>query len=368
MRVTRIGYAAETRTLTVPTDDVATVDFSLAQTGITLDQVVIEATGGSQREREEGMSIGTIAADSISKAAVSTFSDLIAAKTPGVNVEQSTGEVGSGARIRVRGSNSVSLPNDPLIVVDGIRVSNEANAVSDGFGLSGGQTPSRIDDINPDDIESIEVLKGPSASSLYGTAAANGVLLITTKKGVAGKARWTTHAEYGPVRNASSFPANFGQVGIAQTSKGPERVTNCALILQGLGQCTKTADSLLQWNPLMSSQFSPFVKHANRSLFGGSVAGGGDNTNYYLSGDFDNTHGLYPNNFQQRNNARANVHAIVSPTVDFAMDIGYFQNRLQLPQNDNDTFSPLASAYLGFPFNDPANHGYGFLLPRKQPT
>jgi len=365
LRVTRIGYAAETRTVTVPTNDVATVDLSLAQTQVTLDQVVVQATGGTQREREAGMTIATIAADSVAKAAISTFSDLIAAKAPGVNVQQSTGEVGSGSRIRIRGSNSVSLPNDPLIVVDGIRVTNQAAAVSDGFTLAGGQTPSRIDDLNPDDIETVEVLKGPAASALYGTAASNGVLLITTRKGVPGRARWSLHADWGPVRNASSFPANFGQVGTAQTASGPQRVTNCSLILQGLGQCTRTADSLLEWNPLMSSQFSPFVKNASRTLAGGSVAGGNEATSYYVSGDFDNTHGLYANNFQQRNSARANLHTNASPKVDFAVNAGYFQNRLQLPQNDNNTYSPLASAYLGQPFNDPTTHGYGFLLPEQ---
>src|SRR5579862_1158803 len=262
LRVTRIGYGAELQTVTVPSNDVVTADFSMNQTETKLDQIVVQATGNAQQEKEEGMSIGTIQADSISKAVVSTFSDLIAAKTPGVNVEQTAGEIGSGSRIRIRGSNSVSLSNDPLVVIDGVRSDNNANALSPGFNLTGGQAPSRIDDINPDDIEDIQVLKGPAAASLYGTAASNGVLLITTKKGVAGKAQWVAHAEYGPVQNASTFPANFGQVGTITTKTGPERVINCALILQGVGACTRVADSLLQWNPLMSSQFSPFVKNA----------------------------------------------------------------------------------------------------------
>jgi len=363
IRITRIGYAAVTRTVTVPTNDVVTVDFPLAPTQVTLDQVVVQATGQTERTREAGMTLGIISADSVQKAAVSTFSDLIAAKTPGLNVQQSSGEPGAGARIRIRGSNSVSLPNDPLLVIDGVYASNDANSVADNFAETGGQLPSMFDDINPDDIENIEVLKGPAASALYGSAGANGVLLITTKKGLPGKARWAFHGDYGPVQNASGFPANFGQVGTIQTTAGAERVTNCALVQQGLGLCTKTADSLLQWNPLMSSQFSPFVKHATRTLLGGNVAGGGDNVNYYVSADYDNTQGLYANNSAQRNNARANFHGIAGPTVDFSLNANYLQARLQLPQNDNNTFSPLASAYLGEPFNDPATHGYGFLPP-----
>src|SRR5690606_31477348 len=108
-------------------------------------------------------------------------------------------------RIRIRGATSVSLSNDPLLIVDGVRVYSNSESSSIAVG---GQNPSRFNDINPDNIESIEILKGPAATALYGTAAANGVIQITTKRGSSGRAKWSAHAEYGTVKEVTDYPAN----------------------------------------------------------------------------------------------------------------------------------------------------------------
>ena len=206
IRATRIGYAAATQTVSVPTGDVATVDFGLSATQVTLDQVVVTGTQETQRERVSGNLVAVIAADSVNKAAVNTFSDLLAGKAAGVDIMQSSGEVGASSRIRIRGSNSISLSNDPLLVIDGVFVDNGTNSLANAI-FTGGQTVSRFDDLNPDEIENVEILKGPSASALYGTAGANGVILVTTKKGAAGRAVWTAHGEYGGIYQAADYPA-----------------------------------------------------------------------------------------------------------------------------------------------------------------
>jgi TonB-dependent starch-binding outer membrane protein SusC len=358
LRVTRIGFAAETRTVTVPTGDQATADFTLAATQITLDQVVVTGTQQAERERETGNLVSTIAVDSVNKAAIGTFSDLLTAKAAGVEVAQSTGEIGTGARIRIRGSNSSSLPNDPLLVIDGVYVDNNPKSFADGFAI-GGQAPSRFDDLNPDDIANVEILKGPAASALYGTAGANGVILVTTKKGVSGKAQWTAHADYGSVKNFATYPGNYGQVGSVTGAPAGTTTIRCGLVRASLGVCTPTGP-LLSFNPL-ESPFSPYVS-GNRTLFGASVSGGTDNTKYFVSGDYNNTHGVFPNNFQSQNNARANVQSAPISAFDFGVNAGYLQSRLQLPQNDNNQNSPVASGYLGFPTNGPT-HGFSFLTP-----
>src|SRR5690606_6009796 len=107
---------------------------------------------------------------------------LLSGRSSSVQVVQ-TGATGSGSRIRIRGQNSFSLTNDPIIVIDGVRANNRT---SDGIGV-GGSGPSRFDDINPNEIESLEIIKGPSAATLYGTEAANGVIVITTKRGKSGR-------------------------------------------------------------------------------------------------------------------------------------------------------------------------------------
>ena len=149
--------------------------------------VVVTATGQSERRRESGASTATIDATQITTAAVSTFSDVLSSRAPGVVVMSSAGESGAGTahphprlelhlavqraaahrRRRPAGQHAESSPIDV-----------------------GGQFPSRINDINPEEIESIEVVKGPAAAALYGTAASNGVIQITTKRGRAGKTRW----------------------------------------------------------------------------------------------------------------------------------------------------------------------------------
>ena len=276
VRVTRIGYAAETRTVTVPTNSVATVDFVLAQTQVTLDQVIVTGTQVNERERQSGNTVAVISVDSINKAAVNSFSELITAKAAGVNVTQSSGEIGTGARIRIRGSNSVSLPNDPLVVIDGIWVNSSENSISAGAGV-GGQTPSRLDDLNPDEIENIEVLKGPSASALYGSAGANGVLLVTTKKGLSGKAQWTAHADYGQAIQIATFPGNYGQVGTNTASNAT--TTHCTLIYQAGEVNPCTVDPSVgprTWNPLEAKVSSPFSTTNPIQRFGGTVAGGSE--------------------------------------------------------------------------------------------
>ena len=122
----------------------------------------------------------------------------------------------------MRGANSLSLSNEPLLIVDGVRVNNDVGnreqaAVSGEHARhqrrTGGQTVSRLNDINPEDIETIDVIRGPSGVALYGTAAANGVIQITTKRGRAGRTQWTAHFEAGRSTNETEFPDNVAMRG-----------------------------------------------------------------------------------------------------------------------------------------------------------
>src|SRR4029079_11098686 len=130
-------------------------------TAVTIDQVVVTATGQSERKRENGNDVGIIKpGEDVSLGATPTLASVLAARTPGLTVTQSMGTPGTSARIRIRGANSVSLSNEPLLIVDGVRIDNNTNSFSIGLG---GATISRFDDIATDDVENIEVLKGPAA-------------------------------------------------------------------------------------------------------------------------------------------------------------------------------------------------------------
>jgi TonB-dependent SusC/RagA subfamily outer membrane receptor len=224
----------------------------------------------------------------------------------------------------------LSLSNDPLLIVDGIRVDN--NAASSTIGV-GGQTPSRFNDINPEDIETIDVLKGPAAGALYGTAAANGVIQITTKRGRPGKTRFTVYGETGTIKDETVFPANFAQIG--RTTAGA-RTTNCNLDSQTRNLCTPTPDSLVRFSPL--AQYSPFIT-GQRGSYGVSAIGGNDRVNYYVGGNYDRQQGVFDANTDQRVGGRLNLSAQLSDNWNVQLGSNYLADH---PRRTDPT-SPRAS-------------------------
>ena len=351
VRALRLGYEAVVDTVEVPPGGTVTVDFSLSPTVAKLDEVVVSANGESERRRESGATVATINADAIPKTTVNDVSDLLSSRAPSVVVTDVSGTTGGGSRIRIRGSNSVSLTNEPIIIIDGVR----ANADPGGSTISvGGQNPTRVDDLNPAEIENIEIYKGPSATALYGTAAANGVIQITTKRGLSGKTRWTSYADGGSLSEITSFPANYQQIG---TNPAGNRVSRCSLLLQGEGLCTPKPDSLRAYNPLEDN--SPFVG-GYREQYGASVAGGVNLLQYFTSADFSREQGIYPNNASRRVHVRTNLDAELTNNFTMGARGGYNSLRLDLPQNDNNDQGPLGNGLLGRdPLTSP-NGGYLF--------
>jgi TonB-dependent starch-binding outer membrane protein SusC len=343
VRVLRIGFQASSQSVTLGSGQTVDLTFSLTPAVVTLDQVVTLATGETTRKREQGNVIGTLAPEPATLATAGNVSQLLTGRVPGVDVATPGGTVGSSARIRIRGASSLSLSNDPLIVVDGIRVDN--NAASSTIGV-GGQVPSRFNDINPEDIEKIDILKGPAAAALYGTAAANGVIQITTKHGRSGKTRFTVFGESGSIKDVTTFPSNFAQVG---TKTDGTRTTNCNLDSQTRGLCTPNPDSLVSFNPLV--QYSPFI-NGQRGAYGVSAVGGNDVVSYYVGGNYDRQQGVFDANTDQRAGGRANLTAQLTDKWNVQLGTNYLADHLRLPQNDNDVLGIVSSGLLGAAFDD----------------
>ena len=343
MRAQRLGFLAMNKTGTVEAGGTLTVDFAMTAGVTQIDQVIITGTGESQRKRERGTSTSTIDSSVFNPAAVRTLSNILQARAPGVTVTSSGGTQGTGSRIRIRGSNSLSLGNDPLIILDGVLLNNNTGSFSVGLG---GQTVSRFDDINTDDIENIEIVKGPAATALYGTAAANGVIQITSKRGRVGKAKWNTWFENGSESQIADFPANYATI-CTVISTGL-RTAGCTIDLQSRGNCTPNPDSTVSWNPL--KELSPF-RTGRRNTQGLSVAGGNESVNYYLSGEYELTRGIVAMNNQQRVNLRSNVTVRPIDKLQLAATIGFTRGYLQLPFNDNSAFGTVSQGLLGKAFD-----------------
>jgi TonB-linked SusC/RagA family outer membrane protein len=361
VRVLRVGYRPATDSVTVAAGAADTADFAMAAAPVQLDEIVTTATG-EQRKLEVGNVVTTIDAGKVAETApITEFSNLLSGRAAGVQVLKSSGTTGEGTRIRIRGSNSISLSNEPLYYLDGVRLESAASSTTLNVGgfsdQSSNQGPSRINDIDPDDIESIEIVKGPAAATLYGIQASNGVVRITTKHGTAGPPRWNLFSELGSVSDNNQYPVNYygrvdslaDPVGFADGFDG-----FCTIQSQLDGACIL---SQLQTNqPLNNADTRPYEAGLRQS-YGANVSGGSDQVTYYISGGYENEQGPFrlpkfeedsirsalgsvPGN-QIRPNAlekysvRGNVHANISPSFDVDASLGFVTNNTRLIENDN---------------------------------
>jgi len=350
LRVSYIGYATTTQQVTVPASGSAQADFAIAQAAVGLEAIVVTATG-DQAVREQGTAAHNVdLRDRTSQAAVSNLSDALNSTVPGVVVQSSGGTTGTGTRVRIRGSNSVSLSNDPVLIVDGIRVENGSNSTSIGVG---GQQPSRLNDISPQDLEAVQVNSGPASSVLYGTDAANGAIIMRTRRGQPGATKWTMSAEGGTLNDYGNYPDNY--TGLTALDSA------CALtrVVATVNPCVQVR--VRRFNPI--EQRSPF-RTGHRVQYGISASGGSEQTTFYLAGHFNNEDGVYPVNWSKEVNILANLFDHVRSNMDIQATALYTNGKLRLPQNDNNVFGVLSSGFLGGS-DSTANNGYGFLTPAQ---
>ncbi|MGH7577168.1 MAG: SusC/RagA family TonB-linked outer membrane protein [Longimicrobiales bacterium] len=365
VRAILIGYSEMVVSVDVAAGGSATADFELRQTAVTLEGLVVTASGELQRLRERGNVVSQIQLAEIEPAVITRMSDVLQGRSAGVVVQQPSGTSGTGARVRVRGSASASLSNQPLIIIDGARVNDAPESFSI---MLGGQSTSRLEDLNPADIESIEILKGPAAAALYGTAAATGVIQITTRRGQIGESRWNAYTEAGMILERNQWPGNYLMLGVADD--GEE--TPCWTFLQASRDCTPT--ELLEWNPLMDREegngvsnpelgpASPF-RDGSRRTYGLNVAGGSDVVTYYLSGEVDDENGIFQNNNLNRVSLRANLRGQLRDNLDVTLTTGWTSSEAQLPSNDNATSGVIGNAITGAPEDDPERRGYELQSP-----
>lgn len=354
----RIGYVEQKKPVTIVSRQESTVDFVLVTAAVQLTEVVTTATGETRRV-ELGNSIPQIdAARLMRDQPIATVGDLLTARTPGVMALPSN-MTGTGTRIRVRGTNSLSLSNNPIYIIDGVRMTSTASASTMSVG---GSQPSRLNDLNPADVDNIEVVKGPSAATLYGTDAANGVIVITTKRGRAGSTRWTASVEQGLIQQRNDFPTAFS--GWGQSATGVTQV--CNLARQVAGTCT--LDSISSFNLFKDPSTRPFG-NGNREKYGLQLSGGTESLRYFTSLDYEEEVGavkmpeadidfarahdqlvrpewVHPN-MLSRVSSRLNVNATVTPKLDIALSSGFIQLDQRLPNTDNNTFGLFSHAYGG---------------------
>jgi TonB-linked SusC/RagA family outer membrane protein len=363
LRVLRLGFKPVTDSAHVAPGETVALDFAMEPAPVQLDEIVTTATG-EQRKLEVANAVSTIDAAKVAEEApITEFGNLISGRAAGVQVLKSGGTTGTGTRIRIRGSNSISLSNEPLYYIDGVRMESNSSSLSlDISGGVGGGATSRINDLNPDDIESIEIVKGPAAATLYGIQASNGVVRITTKRGTAGKPRWNFFTEGGAVHDNNTYPLNFfGRDTTAAT--GPDWDYFCYLENAVARDCTQT--SVLQYSPIQDPRQRP-LKTGLRQQYGANVSGGSDQVTYYVGAEYENEDGVFrlprveedsirnllgsvPDNqirpnALERVNVRANLGANLTRNSDLQANVGYTSSDTRLVENDNSVLTITGSA------------------------
>jgi TonB-linked SusC/RagA family outer membrane protein len=342
----RLSYVKQSQAVVVTDDGSATADFVLVRTPTSLNDVVTTATG-DQRRVELGHVVGLINADSVVKEApVTNISELLTGRVAGLQVFQAAGTVGGEVHVQIRGASSLLLGTEPIVILDGVRYTNTAARRATGMATTSikAEPTSPLNDINPNDIASIEVVKGPSAATLYGTDAANGVLVITTKRGRQGRARWNVYATGSQTAIDTDVPGLYHGYG-HKVSDGTPYAPNCTLAAVAAKSCIQ--DSVKIYNPLWDADLSLF-QSAPRWESGASVGGGAGVLNYYFSGSYEDATGpvgmpkaavdsltnlrgelddevVHPNAMNKLN-LRANIAAVLGKTLDLRLNTGYTRN------------------------------------------
>lgn len=364
VRASRLGYAQSTLQVAVSAGEAAVANFALTTSAVELGGIVVTATGQEQRRREIGNSVGQINTDEIELAPVQNFTNLLQGRAAGVAVLPTSGSLGTGSRIRIRGNSSVSLDGTPLVIVDGIRVSN--NTEDTGL-FTGGISTSRWEDMNPEDIESIEILKGPAAAALYGTAAANGVVQITTRRGQRGVARIRAYAERSTMDiRDDDIPTNYLARGF-RSDLGA--VGECSLEQISVGTCVQP-DSVYSYNPLLQATNSP-LRRGHVDKLGASIAGGSPlgEVTYFVSVENEAGPGVIRDNELDRQSFRANVSGEVNERLRLRANTSYIDSYIQLPQEGNTGSGAWLNA-LDAADPSPSNvaRGGGFSFPYTAET
>ena len=366
VRVIRVGYVEQKKKVTVTAGQRIELDFVLDRAVIQLQEVVTTATGES-RKVEIGNAVAQIDVNrKIADAPIKNMGDLLVAKAPGVQVLPANMTAG-GSRVRIRGTSSISLSNDPIYIIDGVRMTSDRS--SSGIGV-GGTAPSRVNDINPEDIENIEVVKGPSAATLYGTDAANGVIVITTRKGRAGRAQWSVYGDYGYIADRNTYPTMYAIIGHSPAT--PQTARKCLLKELSLGTCVK--DSTTSLNVFEEDDLTP-IKDGSRGQLGVQVSGGTEAVRYFVGADYEREYGPFsvPSfdrkrfadqkieildewdrpNALKKGSYRANLNIAPSSNLDLSVQSSYTNLDQRLPQVDNNVNSFWYNGTIGPGFRGP---------------
>lgn len=325
LHVVMLGYRSVTQVARVGDPDVRIL---MEQSAVELDEIVVTGVPGDTRKRAVGNAVSSVdAAAAVATSPIEKVEDLLGGRAPGVVVMPGTGMVGSGSKIRIRGESSLSLSGNPLIYVDGVRVDNTSDSGMHAQSFGSGVI-SRLNDLNPEEIQSIEVLKGPAAATLYGTEASRGVINIITKRGAPGDARLTVTVRQGAnwLPDVSNlFPVNYWRAPDGQVH----------------------ALNLIDY---YDARGTPIFRTGRMQQYNASLSGGSADTRYFLSVGYGEDEGALPTNWLKKFSSRINIEANPTSNLRISAGAGYSRNNIA-----QDCEGGCGGVVWGVAYSTPAN-------------
>lgn len=363
LSVRAINYKPQTAQITLSQGQL-TQDFSLAANPLQLGEVVVTGAGTTSEVEKLGTVRNYVDPQQIQRSNEQNLVNSLAAKAPNVNIYSSSGDPGASSYIQVRGITSIeSSDGQPLFVVDGVPLNNTTDFGDNKQGVNGGNIfpPNPLIDINPNDIENVEILKGASSGAIYGSRAGQGVILITTKRGRGGATKYSLRSAWS-LEQKTQLPAlqseyGLGTGGVPETcvpSSDPA-LLNCAVAFSR------------SYGPKLDAG-TPVFSHVDEIFHNGfttdnnlTVSGGSDKTQFFLSGAYNYNKGIVvgDNNHYRRITVRANGSQRITDRLKIGANVAYSSGFGGFVQNRNTTGGLLLGAWRtppefnNLPFLDP---------------
>jgi TonB-linked SusC/RagA family outer membrane protein len=333
-----IGYITTEVTVSQNTSDLNIV---LKEDVLKLSEVVVTGLATSVKKRNLANSVGTVSAKELVRAPAQTLERALNGKIAGIAISQNTGAPGGGINVNLRGIATITGSTQPLYVVDGVIISDAAvqsgidlvsEATVAGSATPQGQPTNRIADLNPNDIENIEVLKGPSAAAIYGSKASNGVVIITTKSGIPGRTRVDVTQQLG-------FSSILNKIGIRRFTAETafEQYGQ-----QGLDEFNKNGGRFIDQEDVLFGE-KGFITETTLSVRGGS-----EKTQFYVSGLIQDEDGIVKKTGYQKYSGKVNVNHKISERIKVAAYTTFARTESNRSITGNDNTNTTLGFSLGF--------------------
>ena len=354
MRFSAVGFKSLEKPLVITSASTYNVDAILTDDALGLDEVIVTGTSIGTTRKQLGSYISTVSGDELTKSNPDNVLAALQGKTAGAQIIQNSGDPAGGISVRLRGISSINSSSEPLYIVDGIIVNNSTTRVTntesgyDGGNFVGTIGQNRLADLNPDDVERIEVLNGAAAAAIYGSRANAGVVQIFTKRGKSGAPVISFSTNYSINKLRKKVGVNESPVKFGGPTDGPGAFTQDVITKVG-----NPPALLTNTTPVTRYDYQDYIFRTAMGTDNNlALSGGTDKTKYYLSGAFFYNEWIIKNTDFQRYSFRANVDQVISPFFTASLGLNYINSSGHEKPNGNSFFSPMNSINIIANFHD----------------